>query len=283
MSEAGVQSARSNSSPEPASAWLRLWVASSKSLFIRSCSVTRSCKGFHCWDIFQSSSSGRKRRVSLKLHHVAIRRHSHGLPGQNLTLQELHRKRVLNQRLNCALQWSSTVCRVVTFAHQKRFRRRLQHEHHVALVQHCRQTLKLHIDDLADLFARELVEDDDVVDTIQKLRFEMQPQLLNDSFTHLLLITFRRLDLTRAEVRSHDQNGVLEIDCSTFRVRQSAVVKNLKQDVENIRMRLLDFVEEDDRVRTTTNCFGKLSTLVVTNISRRCSDHARDRMFLHVL
>src|SRR6185369_226718 len=128
--------------------------------------------------------------------------------------------------------------------------RRLQHEHHVALVEHCRQTLQLNVDNLADLFARELVEDDDVVYTIQKLRFEMQPQLLNDGFTHLLLITFGRLDLARAEVRSHDQNRVLEIDCSTFRVRQSAVVENLKQDVENIRMRLLDLIEEDNRIRT---------------------------------
>src|SRR6185369_17310081 len=160
MSEAGVQSARSNSSLAPASDWLRLCVASSKSLFIRSCSNTRSCKGFHCCDMFQSSSSGRKRRVSLKLHHIAIRRHSHGLTGQYLSLQELHRKRVLNQRLNRALQWPSTVRGVVTFAHQKLSRRRLQHEHHVALVQHCRQTLQLHVDDLADLFARELVEDD---------------------------------------------------------------------------------------------------------------------------
>jgi hypothetical protein len=36
----------------------------------------------------------------------------------------------------------------------------------------------------------ELMEDDDVVDAIQKLRFEVQPQLLNDRFAHLLLVAF---------------------------------------------------------------------------------------------
>src|SRR6185369_8309133 len=191
------------------------------------------------------SSSGRKRRVSLKLHHVAVRRHSHGLPRQDFTLQELYRQRVLNQRLNRTLQWPRSVGWVVTFAHQKLARGGFQHERHVTLVQHCRETLQLHVDDLADLFARELVEHDDVVDTIQKLGFEMQPQLLNDSFTHLLLVAFGCLDLTRAEVRSHDQNGVLEINRSTFGIRQPAVVENLKQDVENIRMRLLDLVEQN--------------------------------------
>src|SRR6185369_17247463 len=54
-------------------------------------------------------------------------------------------------------------------------------------------------------------------------------------------------------------------------------------DVEYIQMRLLDLVEKDDRIRAPANCFGKLSTFVVTNVSRRRSDHARDSVFLHVL
>src|SRR6185295_8933650 len=102
-----------------------------------------------------------------------------------------------------------------------------------------------HVDDLADLIARELMKDDDVVDAIQKLRFEVQPQLLNNRFTHLFLVAFCRLNLTRTEVRRHDQHRVFEVDGSTFRIRESAVVENLKQHVENIRVRFLDLVKEN--------------------------------------
>jgi hypothetical protein len=63
------------------------------------------------------------------------------------------------------------------------------------------------------------MEDDDIVNTIEKLRLEMRAQLLRDGFAHLLLIAFRRLYLARAEIRGHNQNGVLEIHRPTLRVR----------------------------------------------------------------
>jgi hypothetical protein len=54
------------------------------------------------------------------------------------------------------------------------------------------------------------------------------------------------LDETSADVRRHDDDGVLEIDRITQRVGQDAVLENLKQNVENIRMRLFDFVEQQN-------------------------------------
>src|ERR1051325_3968544 len=232
MSAAGVQSARSNSSPVP---WLRRCVASSKRRFIRSCSTIKSCNGFHCCDMLLLSPSTWMRsvlprgsgwvctragpaatadftdlyfaiscscigRVSLEFHLVAVRRYVHGLPRQNFALQEFHRQRVLNQRLYRAFERTRTVSWIVTFAHQQLARGRLQHERHVPLVQHRLQPLELHVDDLADLLLRELMEDHDVVNAVQKLRFKGQPQLLSDRFTHLFLVAFGCLDLTRTEV-----------------------------------------------------------------------------------
>ena len=47
-------------------------------------------------------------------------------------------------------------------------------------------------------------------------------------------------------------------------------------------MRLFDFVEEHDRIRTAAHLLGELSTFFVTDISRRRANQARDRMLLHV-
>jgi regulator of replication initiation timing len=51
------------------------------------------------------------------------------------------------------------------------------------------------------------------------------------------------------DVRRHDDDGVLEVDLTTVVVRQMSLVEHLQQDVEHVRMRLLDLVEQDHRVR----------------------------------
>ena len=53
----------------------------------------------------------------------------------------------------------------------------------------------------------------------------------------------------RAQVRRHDDDGVLEIHRVAEAVGQLAVFKHLQQDVVDIRVRLLDFVEQDDGIR----------------------------------
>ena len=99
------------------------------------------------------------------------------------------------------------------------------------------------------------MEDDYVIDTIQKLRLEVFVQNLSDRLAHLLFVIADFQNLARTEIGSHDQNGILKIDRAAFRIRQATIVQDLQEHVENIRMRFLDFVEEDHTVRPATNCF----------------------------
>ena len=87
------------------------------------------------------------------------------------------------------------------------------------------------------------MKDHDVIDPIKEFRFEVLAQDLRDRFVHLLFIVADGLNLARAEIRGHDQNRVLEIDCATFRIRQTAIVQDLQQHVEDVRMRFLDLVK----------------------------------------
>ncbi len=87
----------------------------------------------------------------------------------------------------------------------------------------------------------------------------------------------------RAQVRSHDQHRVLEVNRAALGVGQPAVVHHLQQNVENIRMRLLDFVEENHRIRPAPHGFGQLPAFVVANISRRRANQPGHGVFLHVL
>src|SRR5438105_12819109 len=100
------------------------------------------------------------------------------------------------------------------------------------------------------------MKDDDVIDAIQEFRLEVIPQNLCDRFMNLLLIVAYFLNLARTKIRSHDQDRVLEINRASFRIRQTSVVKNLKQHIEDIRMRLFNFIEKNHCVRPPANSFG---------------------------
>ena len=86
-----------------------------------------------------------------------------------------------------------------------------------------------------------------------------------------------------AEVGRHDHHGVLEVDRPAFAVGQSPIIQQLQQDVQDLRMRFLDFVEQHDRVRPAPHRFGQLSGVLVPDVSRRRADHPRDGVLLLIL
>ena len=58
---------------------------------------------------------------------------------------------------------------------------------------------------------------------------------------------------------------------------------HLQQDVEDVGVRLFDFVEEDDGVGTAAHGLGELAAFVVADVAGRRADETRDGVLLHVL
>ena len=90
-------------------------------------------------------------------------------------------------------------------------------------------------------------------------------------------------DERRADVRRHDDDGVPEVHRAPLRIGEAPVVENLQQDVEHVRMRLLDLVEQHHRVRAAAHRLGELAALLVADVARRRADQPRDGVLLHVL
>ncbi len=61
-----------------------------------------------------------------------------------------------------------------------------------------------------------------------------------------------------------------------------AVIHHLQQDVEQVRMRLLDLVEQQHAMRLLVDRVGQQPALVVADIARRRADQAADRVALHI-
>ena len=146
------------------------------------------------------------------------------------------------------------------------------------------QPQHLDIDDAAHLVALEPVEQDDLVDAVEEFRPECRTHHRHHLIAHGLgVLAFLLGDEEfRAEIGSHDDKRVAEIDRAALPVGQAPVIEHLQQHVEDIRMRLLDLVEQHDLIGPPPHGFGQRAAFVVTDIARRRADQTRDRMLLHV-
>ncbi len=66
-------------------------------------------------------------------------------------------------------------------------------------------------------------------------------------------------------------------------VGQLAILEDLQQHIEDIRMRLLHLVEQHHAVGVTPHPLGKLATLAIADIAGRRADHLRDLVPFHIL
>ena len=128
---------------------------------------------------------------------------------------------------------------------------------------------------------RQRVEYDDVVDAVQKLRAGTCCAALPAGACAYLrcaasLAVHREADgvllhHAGAHVRSHHDHRVLEADRAALAVGQAAVVQNLQQRVEDVRVRLFDFVEQHHRIRPAAHLLGELAAFFVARRIREAS------------
>jgi hypothetical protein len=142
---------------------------------------------------------------------------------------------------------------------------------------------ELDVEDAIHVRPAEGVEDHDVVDAVEELGTEPSAQLAEHCGLRLLRVAARLHDEMRAHVRGHDQDGVLEVDRTALAVGEPSVVEHLEEDVEDVAVRLLDLVEQDDRIRPPPHRLRELPALVVADVAGRRADEPRDGVLLHVL
>ena len=158
---------------------------------------------------------------------------------------------------------------------------------HAVCDQALTQIVHQQVRNLGQVLARELLEHHDVVDTVEQLGAEQALEL-----AHRTALDFTRgeallaggaktdtrilRDLAGAHVGRHDNHGVAEVDRLTLAISQATLLQHLQQNVEDVGVRLLDLVEQHDRVRVTANSLGELAALVVAHIARGATDELGD-------
>ena len=143
----------------------------------------------------------------------------------------------------------------------------------------------MYIDNTLDIRETQRMEDHHVINAVKKLRFKGLVQCLVDLASHLIRVIrgVGCCDKLGTHVARHNDDGVLEAHHTTLTIGKSAVVEQLQQHVEYVRMRLLHLVKKDDAVGAPAHSLGKLATLIVAHVSRRGTDQTRHGVLLHVL
>src|SRR5947209_11065845 len=140
------------------------------------------------------------------------------------------------------------------------------------------------------------MEDDDLIDTIEELRLEGVLQFAQYLAFHALILVLVGfvfvlglfeanggffIQESCANIRCHDYNSVTEVNRASLGVSQLAIFKDLQQHVEDIRVSLFDFVEQDHTIGFTAYRLGELTTLFITDISWRGTNEAGSRVAFH--
>src|SRR5687768_11276022 len=86
--------------------------------------------------------------------------------------QDLLRQRVLDEALDCALQWSCAEALVVALLREEVARRRGELERELLLRETLLNVPQQNSDDLADVLLRQRVEHDHVIETVEELGVE---------------------------------------------------------------------------------------------------------------
>ncbi len=140
------------------------------------------------------------------------------------------------------------------------------------------------VDDAGDHRGRQVGEGHDRIQPVAELGRE---HLLDRVLLRILASDLAEADrlpshVGGAGIGGHDQDGVAEIDRLAVMVGQLSVIHDLQKDVEQVRMCLLDLVEQEHAVRMLVDRVGQQAALVVSDIARRSADQAADRMALHI-
>ena len=208
-------------------------------------------------------------------------------------LEQLLGQRVLHVRLDGTTQRAGAVDRVGALLGQQVLSGVRELDGHALPDEAVPQLAHHEVHDAANLVLRERLEHHDLVHTVEELRAEKALELAHRATLDLLVgelagpcAKAHRAglgDFARAHVGRHDDDGVGEVNLAALAVREPALVKDLQQEVEDVRVGLLDLVEEHHGVRTAPHGLGELAALVVAHVSGRGAHELAHGELLHEL
>src|SRR6058998_293426 len=91
------------------------------------------------------------------------------------------------------------------------------------------------------------------------------------------------VNVLAAEIRGHDNHGILEVHRSALTIGHAPIFEDLQQGVEDIGVRLFNLIEKDHRIGPTPHGLRKVASFFVADVTRRSADEPGNGVFFHEL
>ena len=92
----------------------------------------------------------------------------------------------------------------------------------------------------------------------------------------------QRQQMLSADVGCQQNQRIAEINPSALAICQMPFIQHLQQHIEDIGMRLLYLIEQDDLIGPPPHRLGQAAAILIPDIAGRGADQPRDRMFFHI-
>mmetsp|Transcript_18955 Transcript_18955/g.41043 ORF Transcript_18955/g.41043 Transcript_18955/m.41043 type:complete len:231 (-) Transcript_18955:511-1203(-) len=88
--------------------------------------------------------------------------------------------------------------------------------------------------------------------------------------------------LSASHIGSHDKNDILKVNRPSFSISQDTIFHYLQQHIQHIPVRLLNLIQQYDRMRSSPDRLCQLPSFFISHIPRRRSRQPRRSMLLHI-
>mmetsp|Transcript_80341 Transcript_80341/g.203187 ORF Transcript_80341/g.203187 Transcript_80341/m.203187 type:complete len:256 (+) Transcript_80341:514-1281(+) len=208
-------------------------------------------------------------------------------------------ERVLKQSSDGTVQWPGTISGVEALLDNPRLEAIRERHVEPSLAQTSEYLAELHLCDVAHILACQRPENHHIVQAVQELWPEKTLHLLVHQVLHLAVVAIiifigcleaqaqaaasSLLYGAATQVRCHDDQSIGKGDSAALGVCEPAIVQHLQHHVENIRVGLLNLVEEHEGIRPPADSLRECAAVAVADVARRGAYKLGHRMLLHVL
>ena len=202
-------------------------------------------------------------------------------------------KRIFDPLLDRPSKWSCAVIEVRTLLDDEFFGFIGQLDFKATIPKSVSDLGQLVVDHLLEVLVVQVPEDDHIIESVEELGSEHPFDRIHDAGLHAVVRSVIGrfleskglfvLDRLGSRIGRQDQDGIPEVDIAAETIGQSALFHDLEEHVEDVGVRFFDFIEQNDRVRSSADLLGQLTTFLVSNVSRRSTDQTADVVLFHVL
>eukprot|EP00052_Salpingoeca_macrocollata_P017098 m.138431 g.138431 ORF g.138431 m.138431 type:complete len:427 (-) comp20267_c0_seq1:1212-2492(-) len=207
----------------------------------------------------------------------------HDLALAHCAVQQRSSHRVHHMSLNDTVHGAGAVHGIIAFVAQPHLDVVGKLKLHVLVCQPLAKLLQTDFQDASHVFAGQIVEGDNFVDSVDEFGGKVCLKRLHGLGLHARVHSSNLCNSLRAEIAGHNDDGVSEVHAMALGVGQMPIIQHLQQKIGDLAVSLFKFVQQHHRIRAAPHSLRQRPALFIAHITRWGAYQPGHAESLHVL